>query len=112
VLGAGPILELKIGLKRTAATDGHLANRCTVCSGTFSPRPGPHGRGWPVPRIFPGYPAWPGALKIDLLHEGTTVLELWFEFSPDLGQTIRNELVGKGRRTPIFEYGYFLAQVA
>ena len=60
-------------------------------------------------RVFPGYSVWTRALKIDFLHEGTTDLELRFEFSSDLEQTIRDELAAKGRSTPTFEYGYFLA---
>ena len=60
-------------------------------------------------RVFPGYAVWTRALKVDFLHEGITDLELRFEFNPDLEQAIRNELAAKGRSTPTFEYGYFLA---
>ncbi len=60
-------------------------------------------------RLFPGYAVWTRALKLDFLHAGTTDLELRFDFDPAIEQRIRAELAHKGRSTPTFEFGYYLA---
>jgi acyl-coenzyme A thioesterase PaaI-like protein len=58
---------------------------------------------------FPGYSVWTRALKLDFQHEGSTHLELRFGFPPELEQKIQFELGSKGRSTPSFSYGYYLA---
>jgi len=60
-------------------------------------------------RIFPGYSVWTRSLKLDFRHEGSTDLELRFEFYPALEQQIRHNLETKGRSTPCFEFGYHLS---
>lgn len=60
-------------------------------------------------RLFPGYSVWTRTLQLDFIHEGTTDLELRFEFDPTLEADIRTELKERGRSTPCFEYGYHLA---
>ena len=60
-------------------------------------------------RVFPGYSVWTRALTLDFLHEGRTDLELRFSFSAQQEAAIRQELAERGRSTPQFEYGYYLA---
>lgn len=60
-------------------------------------------------RVFPGYAVWTRALRLDFLHEGTTDLELRFEFDRSDEARICAELNDRGRSTPTFEYGYHLA---
>ncbi len=60
-------------------------------------------------RIFPGYSVWTRRLKLDFRHEGRTDLELRFDMDPAMEDTIRRELEDKGRSTPTFEFGYYLA---
>lgn len=60
-------------------------------------------------RIFPGYAVWTRALQLDFMREGTTDLELRFEFDAALEAAIRTELSDVGRSTPCFEYGFHLA---
>ena len=48
-------------------------------------------------------------MQVDFEHAGTTDLELRFEFDPELEASIRDELAGKGRSTPTFDYGLYLA---
>lgn len=67
----------------------------------------------PVPamacaRLFPGYAVWTRALEVDFRREGTTDLELRFEFDPELEARIREELARRGRSTPTFELTYHL----
>ncbi|MHB8455311.1 MAG: PaaI family thioesterase [Acidiferrobacterales bacterium] len=59
-------------------------------------------------RVFPGYSVWTRALKLDFLHEGRTDLELRFTFNPEQEQLIREDLAGRGRSTPVFEFGFYL----
>lgn len=68
----------------------------------------------PVPaiacaRLFPGYAVWTRALEVDFRREGTTDLELRFEFDPEQEARIRAELAARGRSTPTFELRYHLA---
>ncbi len=60
-------------------------------------------------RVFSGYSVWTRALTLDFLHEGSTDLELRFNFDAQQEVTIRQELAQRGRSTPRFEYGYYLA---
>jgi acyl-coenzyme A thioesterase PaaI-like protein len=60
-------------------------------------------------RVFPGYSVWTRAMTVDFLAGGTTDLELRFEFPAELEQQIRMELEAEGCATPVFEYGYYLA---
>ncbi|MFC1749882.1 PaaI family thioesterase [Pseudomonadota bacterium] len=59
--------------------------------------------------IFPEYVVWTRKMCIDFLREGTTDLELRFDFPPELLTEIQNELVEKGRSTPTFEMSYHLS---
>lgn len=60
-------------------------------------------------RVFPGYSVWTRGLAIEFDRGGSTDLELRFEFPPALETAIRAELADKGRATPTFEFGFFLA---
>lgn len=60
-------------------------------------------------RVFPGYSVWTRAMTIDFQLGGSTDLDLVFEFPPDLEQRIGEELAARGRATPEFEYGFYLA---
>lgn len=60
-------------------------------------------------RLFPGYSVWTRALKLDFQHEGTSDLELRFEFSKEMEKLIGQELARKGRSNPTFQYGYYRA---
>ena len=48
-------------------------------------------------------------MTIDFQKGGATDLELRFDFSSDQETAIRSELAERGRWTPSFEYGYYLA---
>ncbi len=63
-------------------------------------------------RVFPGYSVWTRALTVDFIRGGSTDLELRFEFPVEQERTIRQELEERGRATPVFEYGYYLADGA
>ena len=58
-------------------------------------------------RIFPGHEVWTRSQHIDFQHEGNSDLELRFEFSSEIEQQIKDDLVEKGRSTPVFEYGFY-----
>ena len=60
-------------------------------------------------RVFPGYSVWTRALTLDFLRGGSTDLELRFEFPAEQEAAIRRELDERGRATPVFQYGYHLA---
>jgi acyl-coenzyme A thioesterase PaaI-like protein len=60
-------------------------------------------------RVFPGYSVWTRALKLDFRHEGRGDLELRFDFPPAQEAAIRAELAARGRSTPEFEFGFYLA---
>jgi uncharacterized protein DUF4442 len=60
-------------------------------------------------RVFPGYDVWTRAMTIDFQRGGATDLELRFDFDPAQEDAIRRELAERGRCTPSFEYGYYLA---
>lgn len=60
-------------------------------------------------RVFPGYSVWTRAMSIDFQHGGRTDLELVFEFPREQEERIAAELARKGRATPVFEYGFYLA---
>lgn len=60
-------------------------------------------------KLFPGYSVWTRSLQLDFQQEGLTDLELRFFLSPEQQQQINAELIEKGRSTPSFEYGYYLA---
>ena len=59
--------------------------------------------------MFPGYSVWTRALTLDFLRGGSTDLELRFEFPAEQEAAIRRELDERGRATPVFQYGYHLA---
>ena len=59
-------------------------------------------------RRFPGYSVWTRAMHIDFIREGSTDLELRFEFDRQIHQQIARELAAKGRSNPVFEYGFYL----
>lgn len=68
----------------------------------------------PVPalacaRLFPGHSVWTRALRLDFQRPGVTDLELRFRFDPEIEQQVRADLATKGRSTPSFEFGYYLA---
>ena len=58
-------------------------------------------------RRFPGHEVWTRAMSIDFVAEGTTDLELRFEFDPAVDQQIREDLATRGRSTPQFDYGFY-----
>ena len=58
-------------------------------------------------RRYPGHEVWTRAMNIDFVAEGTSDLELRFEFDPALDRKIREDLVARGRSTPQFEYGFY-----
>lgn len=60
-------------------------------------------------RIFPGYSVWTRDLTMDFRAPGTTDLTLRFDMDPDQEAQIRKELARRGRATPSFELGYYLA---
>lgn len=60
-------------------------------------------------RVFPGYSVWTRALTLDFIRGGSTDLELRFDFPAEQEHAIRAELDDRGRATPVFEYGYYLA---
>lgn len=60
-------------------------------------------------RIFPGYAVWTRDLTLDFQEPGTTDLTLRFDMDPEQEQQIRAELNRRGRATPTFELGYYLA---
>ncbi len=59
-------------------------------------------------RRFPGYSVWTRKLQIDFIREGSTDLELRFDFDPAQEQQIRQELEETGRCNPCFEMSYHL----
>ncbi len=60
-------------------------------------------------RVFPGHSVWTRSLAIDFDRGGSTDLELRFEMPASQEEAIRAELAARGRATPVFEYGYHLA---
>lgn len=60
-------------------------------------------------KVFPEYSVWTRSLYVDFRHEGITDLEMRFTMSAEQEQSIRQELSDKGRSTPEFEYGFYLA---
>ena len=60
-------------------------------------------------RVFPGYAPWTRAMNIEFRHGGSTDLELRFSMDPEQEKQIRAELAERGRATPTFEYGFYLA---
>ncbi|HKK05864.1 MAG TPA: PaaI family thioesterase [Gammaproteobacteria bacterium] len=58
-------------------------------------------------RVFPGYSIWTRALRLDFRREGTSDLELRFEFPVELETRVREELSTRGRSTPHFELGFY-----
>ena len=48
-------------------------------------------------------------MSIEFDRGGNTDLELRFEMAPSQESDIRAELAARGRATPTFEYGYYLA---
>jgi acyl-coenzyme A thioesterase PaaI-like protein len=60
-------------------------------------------------RVFPGYSVWTRAMSVDFQKGGSTDLELRFKMDPVQEAAIAKELQQKGRATPTFEYGYYLA---
>lgn len=60
-------------------------------------------------RNFSDCSVWTRALTMDFHTEGDTDLQLRFHFSSEQEAVIRDELASKGRSTPSFEYGYYLA---
>lgn len=60
-------------------------------------------------RVFPGHSVWTRGMSIEFDRGGNTDLELRFEMAPSQESDIRAELAARGRATPTFEYGYYLA---
>lgn len=60
-------------------------------------------------KIFPDYRVWTRSLNLDFRAQGLSDLELRFQFTEEIEQQIRADLASKGRSTPLFEYGYYLA---
>ena len=60
-------------------------------------------------RVFPGYSVWTRAQTLEFVRGGSTDLELRFDLPVDQESAIRRELDERGRATPVFEYGYYLA---
>lgn len=60
-------------------------------------------------KVFPGYSVWTRSLHLDFQHPGLTDLELRFSLTQEQVEHIRKDLETKGRSTPGFEYGYYLA---
>lgn len=60
-------------------------------------------------KLFPDYAVWTRSLNLDFRVQGLSDLELRFHISPEIEQQIRADLAHKGRSTPLFEYGYYLA---
>jgi acyl-coenzyme A thioesterase PaaI-like protein len=60
-------------------------------------------------RVFPGYSVWTRAMTVDFQKGGNTDLELRFQMDPLQEAAIAAELKDKGRASPTFEYGYYLA---
>lgn len=60
-------------------------------------------------RVFPGYSVWTRAMEVDFQIGGRSDLELVFEFPPAQEHAIAAELAERGRATPTFEYGFYLA---
>ncbi|MDX1442230.1 MAG: PaaI family thioesterase [Gammaproteobacteria bacterium] len=60
-------------------------------------------------RVFPGYSVWTRAMSVDFQVGGSTDLELRFDFPPEMEKAIAAELEERGRATPTFEYGFYLA---
>ncbi len=60
-------------------------------------------------KVFPGYSVWTRSLHLDFQHPGLTDLELRFSFGQEQLEKIRKDLETKGRSTPDFEYGFYLA---
>ena len=60
-------------------------------------------------KIFPDYSVWTRSLNLDFRAQGLSDLELRFQFPAEIEQKIRADLAHKGRSTPLFEYGYYLA---
>jgi acyl-coenzyme A thioesterase PaaI-like protein len=58
-------------------------------------------------RRFPGHEVWTRAMHIDFVAEGSSDLELRFEFDAAIDQKIREDLAARGRSTPQFEYGFY-----
>jgi hypothetical protein len=60
-------------------------------------------------QCFPGYAVWTRSLSLDFQMEGSTDLELQFEMTFEQEEQIRQELQQRGRSSPEFDYGYYLA---
>lgn len=60
-------------------------------------------------RRFPDYASWTRKFTIDFMREGTTDLELRFDFSEAQYAQIKEDLRVKNRSTPTFEMSYHLS---
>lgn len=60
-------------------------------------------------RVFPGYAVFTRAMHIEFDAPGITDLELRFDMNPTQEASIRAQLAASSRATPVFEYGYFVA---
>lgn len=60
-------------------------------------------------RIFPGYSVWTRGLVLDFQKPGITDLTLRFDMDPAQEAEIKKELERRGRATPTFDLGYYLA---
>jgi len=58
---------------------------------------------------FQQYSVWTRNLNLDFQSEGRSDLELRFVFDPMQHKAIAQELKQRDRCTPLFEYGYYLA---
>ena len=60
-------------------------------------------------KMFPGYAVWTRSLHLNFVHASLSDLELRFSVTPEQEEKISQDLNDKGRSTPQFEYGYYLA---
>ncbi|MGD2084417.1 MAG: PaaI family thioesterase [Chromatiales bacterium] len=58
---------------------------------------------------YPGLAVWTRELRVDFRREGRTDLELVFQFDTAQSACIAEDLRRRGRSTPRFEYGVYLA---
>ena len=57
---------------------------------------------------FPTYSVWTRSMKVDFQREGSSDLELRFDFTDEQEKTILKDLAETGRSNPVFEYGLYL----
>lgn len=58
-------------------------------------------------RVFPGHAVWTRAMQLDFRREGRSDLELRFTLDAAQEGEIGEQLVQRGRSTPVFEFGFW-----